>query len=148
MKHTNSFDPKQILFKEVFVGTLIYSVALGFFNDYTSIVIAKSFSTIFLASIVLELLTIAAFWVKKKIVSTFKNKPGAASKFLLIFGVWLVMFSSKFVFVAVVDFIFGENININGFFGILLVVVTVTVVHKFADKIFSVLGQAEPLHKQ
>jgi len=140
MNSTTKFNSKQILFKELFVGTFIYAVVLGFFNDYTSIVVAKSFSTIFLASLLLEILTFLAFMLKKKIVKSLKDRDDLASKVLMFFSVWLVMFLSKFVFVAAIDFTFGDNININGFFGILALVLCVTVIHKAADKIFVSLG--------
>ena len=130
----------QLLFKELFVGTLIYAVVIGFFNDYTSIVYAKSFSTIFYAAIVLQLLTMGAFKIKGAIVSWLKPKSGALYKTLMVFCVWFVMFISKFVFVWVIDIIFGNNININGFFGILAVVAIVTIVHKVADYTFARLG--------
>ena len=130
-----------MFFKEVFVGTLIYAVALGFFNDYTKIVEAKSFSTIFLSSVVLQLLTIMAFKFKGRIVEWLKPRSGIAYKALMIFCVWLVMFSSKFVFIWVIDQIFGDNININGFFGILFVVLCVTIIHKLADYTFKKLGE-------
>ncbi|MBP9738387.1 hypothetical protein KBD20_01735 [Candidatus Saccharibacteria bacterium] len=139
---SKKFNAEQILFKELFVGTLIYAVILGFFNDYSSIVYAKSFSTIFLASIVLEVLTYLAFVLKGKIVAALKGREAAVYRVLMFFGVWLVMFLSKFVFIWVIDIIFGENLNINGFFGILILVVCVTIVHKAADKIFVHLGDS------
>ncbi len=139
----SALNPRQLLFKELFVGTLIYAVVFGFFNDYTSIVYAKSFSTIFLASIALELLTYLAFLLKKKIIQRLKQHQGKHYRFLTVFGVWLVMFSSKFVFIWVIDFIFGSNIAVNGFFGILLLVLCVTIIHKLADKLFILLGDSD-----
>ncbi len=138
--HNKLFNSNQIVFKELFVGTLIYAVVLGFFNDYTSIVEARSFSTIFLASVVLQILTSLAFLLKGKIIKWLQNRPRAIYRVLMFFCVWLVMFVSKFVFVWVIDQIFGDNMNINGFFGILLIVVTVTLIHKLANKIFILLG--------
>ena len=44
---------------------------LGFFDDYTSIVEARSFSYVFMAAIVLEVLTCGAFAVKDAIIGTF-----------------------------------------------------------------------------
>jgi uncharacterized membrane protein YvlD (DUF360 family) len=140
---TKTFNSRQILFKEIFVGTLIYAVVLGFFNDYTSIVYAKSFSTIFLASVVLEILTYLAFVLKKKIVGWLKGRPGLQYRILTFFSVWLVMFLSKFVFIWAVDSIFGDYMNINGFFGILWIVLSVTIVHKLADYTFKKLGDSE-----
>jgi len=136
----NIFTAKQLLFKEVFVGTLIYAVVLGFFNDYTAIVYAKSFSTIFYAAIVLELLTYLAFLLKNNIISWLKHRQGALYKVLMFFCVWLVMFLSKFVFIWVIDTVFGNDINIYGFFGILIIVVCVTLIHTLADTVFMRLG--------
>lgn len=134
------FNSRQLFFKEMFVGTLIYAVVLGFFNDYTSLVYAKSFSIIFYAAIVLELLTYLAFLLKGKIIGWLQVRSGALYKILMFICVWLVMFVSKFVFIWTIDMIFGNYINIYGFFGILLVVLCVTIVHKLADKTFVALG--------
>lgn len=137
-----TFSPKQLLFKELFVGTLIYAVVLGFFNDYTAIVYAKSFSTIFFAAAVLEILTFLAFLLKSKIIARLKSKQGATYRALMFFSVWLVMFLSKFVFIWAIDITFGNNITINGFFGILWLVLCVTVMHKLADSTFIRLGDS------
>lgn len=139
----NVFNSKQLLFKELFVGTLIYAVILGFFNDYTSMVYAKSFSTIFLASIVLETLTYLTLLLKSRIMSWLKSKQGAGYRALMFFSVWLVLFLSKFVFIWAIDVTFGDTMNINGFFGVLWVALSVTVAHKLADKIFKSLGSSQ-----
>lgn len=135
-----TFSSKQLLFKELFVGTLIYAVVLGFFNDYTDIVYAKSFSTIFFAAIVLEALTYLTFLLKDTIITRLKGKPKITHRALMFFCVWLIMFLSKFVFMWAIDVSFGDNITIHGFFGILWLVLCVTVTHKLADKIFLKLG--------
>lgn len=139
-KIKGNLNSNQLIFKELFVGTLIYTVVLGFFNDYTSIVYAKSFSTIFFAAIVLETLTYLAFQLKGTIIAWLKGHEGAIYRVLMFFCVWLVMFLSKFVFIWAIDFTFGGNIDIHGFFGILLIVLCVTVIHTLADKIFIKLG--------
>ena len=56
-------------------------------------------------------------------------------------GVWFVMFASKFVFLWTIDLVFGNDVNINGFFGIFLVALVVTLVHGLADWLFVRLGQ-------
>ena len=136
------FNDKQLLFKEIVVGTLIYAAVLSFFDDYTHVVEATSFSTIFLASFVLELLTCGAFALKSSVIKRLKGREGSHYKAAMFFCVWLIMFLSKFVFIWVVDLIFGSNISIHGFFGILLIVLTVTAVHKLADVIFVKLGDS------
>lgn len=140
MSKTKKFNSKQLLFQEVFVGTLVYITVLGFFSDYTDIVYAKSFSTIFFASIILEILTYLAFQVKGLIITWLKDRTGSLYRMLMFFCVWLVMFLSKFIFIWTLDFIFGNYITIKGFFGILLVVLCVTIINKLAYKIFVKLG--------
>lgn len=135
-----TFNSRQIIFKELFVGTLIYAVVLAFFSDYSNIVCAKSFSTIFLAAVVLEVLTFLAFKLKAGIVRWLKHREGALYRALMIFCIWLVMFTSKFVFIWVIDIIFGTAITINGFFSILMLVLCVTIMRKAADYIFTSLG--------
>lgn len=132
---------RQLAFIELFVGTLIYAIVLGFFNDYTSIVYAKSFSTIFFASVTLEILTYLAFRLKGWIIEILKGRQGNIYQLIMFFSVWLIMFLSKFVFIWVLDIIFGDYITINGFFGILMIVLCVTVVHKLAYKVFFILGR-------
>lgn len=134
------FTPRQLLFQEIFIGTLIYITVLGFFDDYSSIVYAKSFSTIFFASLVLEILTYLAFQLKSLIIAWLKHREGRIYLILAFFFVWLVMFLSKFVFIWALDILLGSYININGFFGILLIVLCVTITHKLAYKIFNILG--------
>jgi hypothetical protein len=134
------FTAEQLLFKELFVGTLIYVAVLGFFNDYTQFVYAKSFSTLFFAALVLEVLTYLVLLLKKLIVGRFKNHKNTSHKVLMAFLVWLVMFSSKFVFIWAIDFVFGGNITVVGFFGILLLALAATVTHKLADAVFMKLG--------
>ena len=140
MSEERAFTAPQLLFKELFVGTLIYAVVLGFFDDYTSIVEARSFSYIFMAAIVLEVLTCGAFVVKNAIVRNLRHRESRMSTALMAFGVWFVMFSSKFVFIWAIDVVFGDDVNINGFFGIFIVALVVTVMHRLADWVFIRLG--------
>ena len=144
MDETAVFSARQLLFKELFVGTLIYAVVLGFFDDYTSIVEARSFSYVFLAAIMLEVLTCGAFAVKDAIVGRLRHRGSRGALALMALGVWFVMFTSKFVFIWAIDLVFGDDVDINGFFGIFAVALVVTVVHRLADQVFARLGPTGP----
>lgn len=139
-----SFTTWQLLFKELFVGTLIYAVVLGFFDDYTSMVEARSFSYVFIAAIVLEVLTCAVFAVKDAIVGSLRHRASRASTVLMAFGVWFVMFASKFVFIWAIDVVLGDDVDINGFSAIFVIALVVTVLHRAADWVFVQLGRRRP----
>jgi hypothetical protein len=136
----NTPTPKQLVFKELLIGTLIYVVVLGFLADYTDIVWAQSFSTIFMASFVLQVLTSLLFVLKRRIVKWLRSKKGAGYTALMFFCVWFLMFVSKFVFIAVLDVLLGSYIYVSGFFGILIVVASATILVSLADYTFSKLS--------
>ncbi len=141
MDRTRSFTSGQLLFKELFVGTLIYAVVLGFFDDYTTIVEAQSYSYVFMAAVVLEVLTCAVLALKDGIIARFRHRDAPGSTVVMAVGVWAVLFVSKFVFIWAIDLLFGDTIDIEGFFGIVAVALVVTVVHRLADWVFIRLGR-------
>lgn len=138
----SSFSTQQQVYTEMVVGTLIYVVVLGFFRDYSDIVTATTFSTLFLSSMVLQILTYLTLMLKKRIIAWLKPKSGIVYRILTFFCVWLVMFLSKFVFIAVLDLLFSQYIYVHGFYGILFVVLSVTLLHKLANYTFHRLGES------
>lgn len=122
------------------LGTLVYSVVLGFFEDYTAILNTWSYSTTFFVAIVMQILTYITFWLKSLVVKYFKGKEGKKYVAALVFGVWLIMFLSKFVFLAVIDFIFGSAVEISGFVGLLFIIIIMTVSKKLIDVAYDKLA--------
>jgi glucan phosphoethanolaminetransferase (alkaline phosphatase superfamily) len=112
------------------VGTLLYSVVIGFFNDYTHVLHTRSYSITFALAIILQVLTYITFAIKKWVVKRSKRFDGPRGKFALIFGVWLVLFLSKFVFLWAIGVVFKDSVELTGFINILVVVATMTIAQK------------------
>ena len=141
MQTTNpAQSSKQQLFYDMVLGTLVYAVVLGFFEDYTVILNTWSYSTTFFAAIVMQILTYLTFWLKSLVVKYFKGKEGSMYKAALFFGVWLILFLSKFVFLAVIDFIFGSAVEISGFVGLMIIIITMTVAKQLIDVAYAKLA--------
>lgn len=139
---SKQFHPRQLAFKELFLGTLIYVCVLGMLNEYTDIVFAKSFSYLLGAALVLEVLTFFTLYAKKAVLSRLEKSRGGHNA-LVLFGAWLILFLSKFVFIGVIDLIFMGTVTIYGFLNIFAVVLIVTLAHKLADYIFVRLGDTK-----
>ena len=133
-------SPKQQIFREMVLGTLVYSVVLGFFEDYTDIVNTWSYSTTFFVAVVMQILTYATLWLKSQVVRYFKGKEGKIYTVTLVFGVWLIMFLSKFVFLAVIDWIFGSSVEISGFIGLVIIILTMMVSKYLIDLFYARLA--------
>ncbi len=119
---------KQAIFRELVLGTLVYSVVLGFFNDYTDIISTRSYSTTFLVALVLQLLTFVTLRFKDRVKGWFARRAGRLYRFGFAFTVWLIMFLSKFVFLEVLYLFFNDSLEISGFLGILAIIVTMMIV--------------------
>lgn len=131
----------QQLFIEMVTGTLVYAVVLGFFNDYTDILDTESYSTTFFVAVVMQLLTYLTFYVKNIISKNYSKTAAFFHKAVTVFGVWLVLFLSKFVFLAVIDFIFGDAVEISGFAGLIAIIVSMTVVKQLIDYGYNKLAE-------
>jgi hypothetical protein len=116
---------KQEVFRSMVLGILLYSVVLGFFNDYTNIFSATSYSTTFAVAVVMQLLTYATFVAKDRIVFRFKRAE-STNRVGLALSVWLLMFLSKFVFLGVIDLIFSQEVEISGFLGLIAIIAALT----------------------
>ena len=133
-------SPRQQLFREMVFGTLVYAVVLGFFEDYTDILNTWSYSATFFAAIVLQILTYITFWLKSLVVKYFKGRDGKKYVAAMLFGVWLILFFSKFVFLAVIDFIFGSSVEILGFIGLVFIILIMSLTKKLIEIVYARLA--------
>lgn len=134
--YTNAESQKQVLFREMVLGILVYAVVLGFFEDYTNIINTWSYSVTFMVAVVMQILTYLTFEIKKLVTRKFKQKNQKAHFAVLAFLVWLIMFISKFVFLATIDVIFGNSVEMSGFVGIILIIACMSVVKKSIDLMY------------
>ncbi len=131
---------KQKIYREIILGILLYSVVLGFFNDYTNILHTGTYSVTFAVAIVMEMLTYLTFLLKDLIVDRFKDKEGKIYRYAMFFSVWLVLFLSKFVFLEVIAIVFRSEVKIKGFVGLLIIVICLTAAEKIVNLIDKRLG--------
>jgi hypothetical protein len=133
-------NSKQALFREMFAGILLYSVVLGFFNDYTHIIHTTSYSVTFAVAIVMQILTYLTFALTNAVVRWFQRRKGPRYKAGIAFNVWLIMFLSKFVFLGAISIIFRNEVEISGFVGLVLIIACMTIAQKLADVAYARLA--------
>lgn len=135
-----AMSPRQALFREMVFGTLVYAVVLGFFNDYTNILSTRSYSTTFLVALVMQILTYLTLRFKKSFAGRLQELTKAPKHAGFWFGSWLVLFGSKFVFLWVIELVFGGAVEVSGFVGLLLIIITMTLVKESLDYAFRLLA--------
>jgi len=134
-KNTKQHRSKQQIYREIVLGTLLYSVVLGFFNDYTHILHTGTYSVTFAVAVVMEILTYLTFLLKDFAVGYFKEKEGTKYKYAMAVCVWLILFLSKFIFLEVIAIVFRNEVKISSFVGLLLIVICLTIAQKAVELI-------------
>lgn len=122
-------DRQRLIMRYLF-GVLIDLVVLNLFAEFWDSVTVASFSWSLLAAILLQFLLKATIAVEHQVAVYFSSRPGAFMKFMRYFGAWLVLFLSKFLFLEVIVFVFGDKVRFEGMWhGVVpLIVVVVTMV--------------------
>lgn len=131
---------RQRLFLLYFVGALVDLVVLGLFDEYSDKVFVDSFTTMLLASVVLQLLLKATIAVEHKVAAYFKSKPGGFMRFMRFFCAWLVLFGSKFVILEALSLAFGDSVKFEGVWHgivwLIIVVVTMVIAEEIVVRIY------------
>ena len=136
---------RQRVFLLYFTGALIDLVVLGLFAEYTDKVYVDTFTTMLLASIVLQLLLKATIAVEHKVAEYWKAKgKGGFNTFMRFFCAWLVLFGSKFVILEALSFAFEKDIHFTGVFHgivwLIIVVVTMVIVEELVVRFYRKLA--------
>jgi hypothetical protein len=135
---------RQRLFLLYFVGALVDLVVLGLFEEYSDKVFVDSFTTMLLASILLQFLLKATIAVEHKVAAYFNAKSGGFNRFMRFFCAWLVLFGSKFVILEALSLAFGERVKFEGVWHgivwLIIVVLTMVFVEEIVVRIYRKLA--------
>ena len=135
---------RQKAFVRYFTGTLIDLVVLGLFDEYSSKVHVYDFTTLLLASILLQILLKLTIVAEHRILHLFDGKTGFAWKSFKYFTAWLILFGSKFVILEALSFAFGDLVQfhgvLHGLVWLIAVVLTMVVAEELVVRVYRKLA--------
>ena len=119
---------RQRTFARYYTGALIDLVILGLFNEYSDKVHVYDFTTLVLASILLQFMLKWTIIAEHHVLSYFAGKTGFAWKSLKLLVAWLILFGSKFVILEALSLAFGDLVQFHGLFhGIVWLIIVVVI---------------------
>ena len=131
---------RQRTFLRYFTGALIDLVILGLFNEYSSNVHVYDFTTLVLASILLQFLLKWTIIAEHYVLGYFDGKTGLVWKSLKYFVAWLILFGSKFVILEALSLAFGDLVQfhgiLHGIVWLIIVVVLMVVVEEIVVRFY------------
>ncbi len=125
---------------ELAAGTALYSIVLALFEDYTNLLHTSSYSITLALAVVMYALTASTFALKSRFAAWHRERGGLGGKPARAFGLWLILFSSKFVFLAVIEWVFPRNVDVTSVIGLVAVIAAFTITDRLARLIYQRLG--------
>ena len=113
-------------------GTALYSIVLAFFNDYTDLLRTSSLSVTFALAVVMYAMTALTFAAKGRVAAWHTAHGAPGGRPVRVLALWLILFSSKFAFLAVIEWLFPRNVDVTSVIGLVAIIAAFTIIDRLA----------------
>ena len=136
---------RQRLFIKYVLAVLVDLTVLNLFAQYWDHVYLESFSISLLAAALLQFLLQLTIAVEHKVANYFKSKDGLKYKIARGLSTWAVLFISKLLILAAINFSFGDSVlftgHVHGLVAFIIVVVAMIIAEQIVARIHRALGE-------
>ena len=131
---------RQRYFVRYLTAILIDLLVLNLFAEYWQHVTVSAFSISLLVAALLQLLLSLTLKLEAIVAGYFEGRSGGGWKAARLISAWLILFSSKFIMLGIIDFAFGEHVvfsgPLHGVVAFILLVVTMLGAEELAARIY------------
>lgn len=131
-----ALSKRQIVFLSWTKDILIYTTVINLFVEFNPKIIIDSFTISIFTAVVLKILLEVILKLEHKVASKLEGY-----KVIRFFAVWAILFGSKFLILEVIDFLFGDHVNLGKFWDVILLVIVMMVARVIIQKVFRSLGK-------
>lgn len=135
---------RQRVFMRYFTAILIDLVVINLYAEHWHMVVLSSFSVSLAVAVLLQVLLTITLKIEHRVAVFFNSKEGGTARFLRFFSAWLILFVSKLIILAVIDFAFGDQIRFlgqwHGVISFIAVIVTMLVAEELIARLYRRLG--------
>jgi len=121
---------------------LAYIVVLNLWVEFNSSVVIDSFTISIATAAVLLVLLVIILGLEHRVKHWFEQREGTVYRVLGTASTLLILFLSKFVILEVIDFVFGEHVELGHFIDVLVLVLLLIVAQKAMVLIWDAIGDA------
>ncbi|WP_062526403.1 hypothetical protein [Demequina rhizosphaerae] len=100
------------------VDVFVYVVVLNLAAEYFPQVVTESFSVSILTAVMLKLVLEVVLRVKNRVKARRRRASGMAGRVIGGLSLWVVLAGSKFVVLTLEDLLFGDLVELGGFFAV------------------------------
>jgi len=142
---TKAISGRQLLFIGVVTNVLVNIVVLNLFVEYFDKVIIDHFTISVFTAVLLTVLLWLITHIEERVHHFFFDEhEGTGSRILGFAAIWIILFGSKFLILEVVDWVFGDHVELGKLIEVILLVVAMLVANGVMQGIFRRLGPVQP----
>lgn len=130
----------QSVFTSWTTEVLLNIIVLGLFVEYSDGIVIDSFTIVIFTAVVLKALLGVTFAVEHRARNFFWRRGGTINRVLGVVTMWAILFSSKFVILEIIDIIFRDDVEIDGFVPLVLLIITMIVAERAVEVVNERLG--------
>jgi len=143
MPEGQTITARQVQFASWSMYLLIDIVVLNLFVEFSDSVVIDSFYISILTAALLRLMLGATLQLEHHVSRYFATKTFKGARITTGAVMFLTLFSSKFVILEAVNFVFGDHVDLGGLLEIVIIVITLMGVETAFRAIFNLLGRDE-----
>ncbi|MBT8240299.1 MAG: hypothetical protein KJN63_03645 [Acidimicrobiia bacterium] len=141
---TTSISGAQLLFIGVVTNVLVNIVVLNLFVEYFDKVMIDRFTISVFTAVLLTVLLWLITRIEERVHHYFFDEhEGTGSRILGVAAIWAILFGSKFLILEVVDWVFGDHVELGKLIEVILLVIAMLVANGVMQSIFRRLGPAQ-----
>ena len=133
--------PKQQRFASWTTDVLVYIVVLNLFVEFVDAIVIDSFWISILTAVLLKALLDIVMRLEHQVDAFFGNLGGSFYKFIGIATKFLILFTSKFIILEIVDIVFGEHVELGHLIDVLVLIIAMMATKAIMVKIYQSLGE-------
>jgi len=125
------------------VDVFVYVVVLGLFIQLFPEVISETFTLTLLTAVLLKIVLELVLWVKKAAVARLKAATGVVGRVIGVLTLVLILPGSKFLVLELVNFVFGDQVSLGGFFQVTALIIVLMLARAGVRRLFARDAAAE-----
>jgi hypothetical protein len=136
-------------YQKIYLGWLIdilaYIVVLNLLTENFDAFYISSFALSILVAISMKFILVPIIILKLKVSSYWKSKEGRLYRVLGLINKFAILFFSKFLILAYLDFKYKELVRIEGFVSITILILLLMLTGKLLRYLYDYLGSIKPV---
>ncbi len=135
--------PKQSRFASWTADVLVYIVVLNLFVEFNDAVIIESFWISILTAVLLKALLDIVVGLEHRVGEFFEEKDSTVMTVVGVGIKFVILFTSKLIILEVVNFVFGEKVELGHFVDVLVLIIAMMVARAILAKIYKSFGEPD-----